>query len=263
MALINMVVCSGSSLEPKSFPAGVVPWGQCHVCAFFYWGRTTVCVCVYVHMCLCVHVCVFTHVCVCACVHVRTCAHKCIFMSACVYVYVGVLVCVFVCVCVCVLHTVPLCMRDLMVGDGWLRSVVACPGQPPKLTLHIYDGGMWNRRTLKSFPPLKQCISPTLLINAVTYFSVLWMAQTDIFQFLLVCVTLYTVWKTCPKHHKLQVYWQSWALFVEISVIQPKAFVTMTFAPKDFTQRIHFRGILPRGVHFSGMRCLFLLKING
>ena len=37
----------------------------------------------------------------------------------------------------------------------------------------------------------------------------------------------------------------------------------MTFATKDFTRQIHFRGILPRGVHFNGMRCLFLrLMIN-
>ena len=82
-----------------------------------------VCMCTCVCVCACVHVCVFTHVCVCACMHAFICAQVHFYEYVGVFVWVGVL------------HTVPLCMRDLMVGDGWLRSVVACPGQPPKLTL--------------------------------------------------------------------------------------------------------------------------------
>ena len=88
-----------------------------------------VCMCICVCVCACVHVCVFTHVCVCACMHAFICAQVHFYEHVHVCVHVGVFVWVGV------LHTVPLCMRDLMVGDGWLRSVVACPGQPPKLTL--------------------------------------------------------------------------------------------------------------------------------
>ena len=114
-------------------------------------------------MCLCVYMCVSARVCVCVCVRMRTST----FLCGCV--------CVCVCVCVCAAHSAPVYER--FDDWGWMAQVsCSLPRATSKVdfSVHIYHGGMWNRRTLKSFPPLKQCISPTLLISAVAYFSVLW-----------------------------------------------------------------------------------------
>ena len=67
-----------------------------------------VCVCMYVHACVCVceFVCVF--VCAYVCVHIHVSVHMCVHMCVCVCV------CVYVCVCVCVRKGV----RDM---DKWRR----------------------------------------------------------------------------------------------------------------------------------------------
>jgi len=61
-----------------------------------------VCACVFVCVCVCVCVCACARVCVCTCVCVRVCLCVCVFDCVCVRVCVCACLCVCVCMCVCV-----------------------------------------------------------------------------------------------------------------------------------------------------------------
>ena len=81
-------------------------WGYCvyvYMCVYIH-----VCMCVCAYMCVCVHVYVCTcayvyiHACMCICVYMCICVHVCICVCVyiCICVHVCICVCVYMCVCV-------------------------------------------------------------------------------------------------------------------------------------------------------------------
>lgn len=76
------------------------------VCVLCVWICVYMCVCMHVHVCICmsmcVYICVWMHVYVCMQVSVCLCVvcmNMCVFM--CLYMYVCVCLCVCMCVCLC------------------------------------------------------------------------------------------------------------------------------------------------------------------
>ena len=70
------------------------------------------CVCAYIHVCVCAFLCVS----VCACIFVYVCAYMCTRVCMCVYVCVFMYLCMcvhvlFVCVCVCVHSNITRCYQ--------------------------------------------------------------------------------------------------------------------------------------------------------
>ena len=103
----ELILKSKPTLLLRIFSRSV--WGCVCVCMHVgvcVYACACMCACMYVHACVwvcaCVHMCVRLCMCMCVCVHVRACMH--VHACACVYVYACARgrVCVCVCVCVCV-----------------------------------------------------------------------------------------------------------------------------------------------------------------
>jgi len=97
-----------ASTDTVQAPSDIAP-----ASAFF---TLSVCLCVYVHVCLgvCVFVCVFVCVCVCVCMYV--CEPVCVCVCVCVCVRV------LVCACLCVLACACLSVRVLLAQFGLVHK---------------------------------------------------------------------------------------------------------------------------------------------
>ena len=107
--LVNISHAHHSTLKCK--PNMLVTWQRSMLCVLkghtpestFYW-----CACVWVYVCLCVHLCV--HMSMCVYVWVCICMSVYVWVCMCVCEYVCLCVCVFVCATMCVCIGVCVCM---------------------------------------------------------------------------------------------------------------------------------------------------------
>ena len=125
----------------------------------FMWAGGCMCVCLIDCVCLSLHMLVCVCICLCACLYV--CVFVCVFMRLCALIYLSVcvlFVCLFVCMCVCV------CVGVLCVGPcTWLYIMLFCLLSP---TCRILTSNR-NRMNANNTEQIVQAtVSMTIKMNA-------------------------------------------------------------------------------------------------
>ena len=93
-----------------------------------------VCVCVHIPVCIYICVCVYTYTCVyvCVCTYTCMCIYLCVYTYTCVYMCVYIYLCVYMCVCIHIPVCVYVCVHILV-------CVCVCMNFTKPHLLHLYN----------------------------------------------------------------------------------------------------------------------------